>query len=656
MPVEPMKAALSLRGRDAAQTTAFIQSFGGSHRYVFDYLAEEVLARQSPTVQAFLQQTAILDRFNAELCAAVTARQDSAALLLHLEQANLFLVPLDDVRTWYRYHHLFADYLRSLLPAEQHREGYRRAVVWLRTQALWVDAVQYALATADADLVADVIEQALSGPSSWSSGNLTMLASWIDALPASVFPSRPNLSLHTARVCYLTGRLDQADLHIHAAETWLQARGATLASEPLLALAAVYRGASAALRGEAAQAMSQITAAQVYLPPDHHIAHARANFSLGLASELLDQTTQAISYYEQTAAAAQAAGVLFLELHAQGAAAQLQVQQGRLSLAAERCQAAQQRAEGARIAPLGLLIALLGGIALERNQLALASQQIHEGLALAQQGGLWNDAVVGLRLASRLALAQGDAATALQRLDAAARLIERHGVPRLQYQVAAARARLQIQLGQVAAAEAWATTYQARRTTLPSETEDLILARWWLARDNPAAMFALVLPVLEQARTAGRAHVCLEACLLLSRAALAKHDQASACDWLAQALGLAAPEGYVRIVLEEGPALLALLPEVGQEAPAYVATVLAQAHPERDHSPLVQAGLREPLSEQELRVLRLIVAGQSNHEIAEALVISVGTAKWHVHNILQKLAVKNRPQAIARARALGLDG
>ncbi len=642
-------AGLALQNQSDALRQRFIETFRGSHRYVLDYLAEEVIRQQGEEIRAFLTQTSILDRFNADLCSALTGRADAQAVIAHLEQVNLFIVPLDDERIWYRYHHLFADYLRTLLSQPEQSELNKKAAAWHEANDLPVEAVQYALASADAEFAADVIERALINNSIWSGGNLALLSAWLDALPPPAFHGRPQLSLNAAHILYLSGRFELAEERLAQTE---QALRSTPDAEQMLALAKLYRGSIAAVRGQARQAIEQITFAQARLPQGDHLAHARAFFSLGLAYQLSDQTERAVQNYLQSSDEAAAAGVLFLAIHARCAAAQVQITQGRLHLAEQSCRQAIQLAEGVRLPPLGLAWIVLGGIALERNDLAAAERLLQDGIALARQGGLMDDVVVGLAFLARLRahLTPGDKTGVLAAIQEVQAIIRGYGVERMDILAAAHLARLQLFMGQQQAAVQWAAVYQAVRGESRREFEELTLARILLATGQLDPLPAILQPLLEKATAAGQGQTCIEVMLLLGLFHQARQDPQAALEWLGQSLRLAAPEGYARLFLDEGQPLLDLLPKARQAAPEFVDTLLGMSQSKSE----ALAALPDPLSEQELRVLHLIVAGKSNQEIAAELVISVGTAKWHVHNILQKLGVSNRPQAIARARALGL--
>ncbi|MCG2786829.1 MAG: LuxR C-terminal-related transcriptional regulator [Anaerolineae bacterium] len=645
-------AALALQHQP--DPAAFIETFRGSHRYVLDYLAGEVIHQQDEEIRVFLTQTSPLDRFNAELCSALTGRDDSQAIITWLEQSNLFIIPLDDERRWYRYHHLFADYLRSLLSKSEQTYLCQKAAAWHEANDLTAEAVRYALACSDREFAAQVIENALGKNSTWSDGNLLQLVSWLEALPAEVFRSRPRLGLHAARAFYVQGRFDQAEAHLTQAEQILQAVPATPNTEQLLALATLNRGAIAAVRGEFQKVIALVPDAQARIPHENHLAHARAFFSLGLAYEIAGQTARAVENYLQSTAEARAADVLFLAVHGLCSAAQVQIQQGCLRLAENSCREAIQLTGGARIPPLGLAWDILGAIAVERNDLLSAEKYLQDGIVLSGQGGLRDDLIVGLASLGRLHAYQGNLAGMQAVMAEALSIIRSVDIPRSEQLAYAHIARYQHFLGQREAAAQWASEYQSRRAELPDEFEELTLARILLSSGELEPIAGILYPIFEKSTATGRMQTALEAMLLIGLYHRARGESAAALEWLKKSLELAAPEGYLRMFLDEGPALLELLPKIRQAAPGLVDVLLngKPAEVESRSTPLDR--LPDPLSEQEIRVLKLIVAGKSNAEIAAELVISVGTAKWHVHNILQKLGTKNRPQAIARARELGI--
>jgi LuxR family maltose regulon positive regulatory protein len=643
-------AALALK--NLPDPRDFLETFSGSHRFVLDYLAEEVIRQQETDVQQFLIQTSVLDRFNAESCEALTGYPDSQGLLLELEQANLFLIPLDDDRVWYRYHQLFADFLQTELSKSETEELFGKAALWHEQNDLLSEAVQYAIASGDPELMADVIDRGLRKEAVWSGGDLKSYASWLDALPPQAFQSRPALSLNASRILYLLGRFDLAEMQIDQTEQTLHSLASSPEREQMLALASLYRGAIASVRGDAHQAIEKITLAQEQLPQEHHLQHARGFFSLGLAYELSGEAGLAEKNYLKSSQEAQSAGVLFLAIHALGAAAQVHISQGRLHQAEQVCQQAIQIAAGKRLPPLGLVETMSGSIALERNDIPAAEESLEDGISLSRRGGLMDDVVLGLSYLARLRAYQGRVSEAFEAIREASTIIQGYGVERMSMLAAAHVASLQLYTGQDEAAEQWAGKYQAVRAGQPREFEDLTLVRVMLRTGDRENVPSTLEALLDQGQAQGHVRTCMEAMILMALYFRAEDDIPTAVDWLSQALRRAVPEGFVRIFLDEGTALLDLLPKARRAAPELVDAILHGLQTESGKSPLDQ--LPEPLTEQELRVLELIVGGKTNQEIADELVISVGTAKWHVHNVLQKLGVSSRSQASVRARELGL--
>ncbi len=663
---------------------AFIQHFRGSNRFVLDYLAEEVVRQQGDAVRDFLTRTAVLDRFNADLCDALTGRCDSRDMLRRLEQANLFLIPLDDERDWCRYHHLFADYLRAELARDERIDLLRRAARWHEDNGLDFEAVHYALLAAGIDgrfeEAADVIERAIQKTSSWSGGALSTLTGWLDALPAQIAQHRPLLCVHASRALFLAGRIEHAEQLLDRAEQALRSDAAP--ADPvaqLPALIALYRSGIAALRGELPRAIEGAAQALQRLSPSATHARARALDALGMAHELSGDMEQAARLFIQASDLATETGVLYLAINARCEAALAQLNLGRLRLAERSCRQALDLAAGefdrpaqrnhqtTRPAepPAGWAWAVLAEIALERHDLPVAQRNLEAAMDLSRRGGLTDDLRWELACLARLRQALGDAAGALDAMTQADTITQAYGIARLSALSAAQMARLHLAQGETGLATIWADTYQASRSAQRvdylREYEDLTLACARLAQGLGDAAAQCLLPLLASARPAGRMRSVIEAMALLAVVEQARDDTPAALRYLREALLLAAPEGLRRPFVDAaslpgGAALAQLLTAartaVGPSARAFADTVL-QALQTLPHAQ-AQSGLPAPLSAQELNVLALVAAGKSNAEIAAALFISPGTAKWHVHNILQKLEAGNRAQAIARARELGL--
>jgi len=649
-------AGLQLAGfvlKNLPDHQAFVDTFSGSHRYVLDYLADEVLQSQDQEVRQFLTQTSILKQFNTDVCQAITGNPTSQLILEQLEQTNMFIVPLDHERVWYRYHHLFADFLLTELSKAEASELYKRAAAWHEANGMVTEAVAYALESTDSDFMADMVDRALRQETVWSSGNLVLYSSWLEKLPNQVFTNRPQLSLNTAFVWYLSGRFDDATQLIDQAENDLATQPASPETENLLALVALYRGSIAAVHGHVEQTIEQVTYAQSRLPKENHLAHARAHFSLGLAYELSGKVDDAAENFLQASDRAQRANVLHLAIHARCSAAQVFIVQGRLALAEQACRTAIDLAEGQHFPPLGLALSILGGIALERNDLNTAEQRLKEGIDLSRQGAISDHVIAGLAFYIHLTVCQGNRAEFLNIVENVNAIIEGYGIDRVFSVVAAYYARMQLFFGERQATDQWAKEYIARKPEPPGEYAELTLARYLIMSGDVETVPSLLQPLLEAAQTAGRFRSSMEIMLLFARYYQDQGDIPTALERLRQALEIAAPEGFIRIFLDEAPAL-ELLPQVRETAPDLVDAILGQQKSPDNVERPAQPQLPEPLTEQELNILALIAGGKTNQQIADELVITVGTAKWHVHNILQKLGVNNRTQATIRTQELGL--
>ncbi len=636
--------------------SVFLESFHGSHRFILDYLAEEVLNQQEGEIRSFLIQTSLLSRFNAELCHALTGHVDAKALLARIEQANLFLIPLDDQREWYRYHHLFADYLQSLLSRAERMELCRKAARWHAGQNHSELAVRYALSSGDMTFAAQIIEEALNKNETWSGGNLAEWLGWVEKLPPQAFEQHPELRLNASRVYYLSGRFEAAEAHLEQVENSLRNFSATNPDRQnhLRGVLALYRGALASARGNALEAIQQITIARQTLPSDQILLHARALYALGMAHAVLAEDQSAIACYLQASQYAQAAGVIFLAIHGLCAAAQIYLQNGDLNEAEKLCQNAIEIAGSQRLPPLGWAFSLLGGVALERCQIQQAESLIKEGISLSRGGGIRDDLAFGLANQARLLELQGNSAAALSTLTEIADMLSPTASPPMMSMLRAYQAHLQMLTGKVEPAVQWAESFTAQPQPNFGDFESLCAARILLRAGRMHLFLKLTHQLLNQAIHKGRRPVAIEAMILLANYEVIHRHTPAAQEWLEKALQLAAPENQARPFISEGQSLWNLLPKVRPAAPQFVDRLINITQPFQKPQANEKDALFEQLSEQEIRVLTLIAAGKSNREIAGELVISVGTAKWHVHNILQKLGVTNRAQAIIRARDLGL--
>lgn len=700
-------AALAMRGSD--DRSGFIRAFTGSNRYVGEYLAAEVFARQPAHIQTFLLHTAILDRMCGPLCDAILGlggsdveegggirspnpqplsphpQSYSQIILDQLEQGNLFVVPLDEQRQWYRYHHLFADALRHRLTSGASAETVARlhhsASAWYARQGLLAEAVQHALSAADTASVADLVEQ--HGLRAIVGGQVGAVLGWLNALPDALICARPLLCTVHALALLFTNQLAAAEARLQDAERSIQPESPAEQKQLIEGRAAAIRANIARYTGDLAGCVAFAHEVLRVLPETETIARTIATLHMARAFRISGDVREEA---EQRAIAViapfGAANNLLGRLAAITNLARLQVLQGRLHAAAatyrEMATIASQPDE-----PLLLegpaYYAGLGAVLYEWNDLAAAEQHIAQ--AIEQLAGRLAVDAEDVALASltlaRIQQAQGQHAAAQRTLERCTNLARQRGfAPHLIARGIAAQAQLALARGNLGAAAAWANASGLRATDALSfsrEAEYLILARVWVAQGGawlPQAA-ELLGRLLADAEAKARWGSVLDILLVGALAEWAQEMRDQALQTLERALALAAPEGVVRRFVDEGPAMAALLGAAQARgiAPDYVARLLA-AFPEparadgkqaidvspgpQPRSPTAPEALIEPLSARELEVLRLIASGKSNAEVARLLIIALSTVKTHTNSIFSKLRVSSRTQAIALARDLHL--
>ncbi|MBL8133561.1 MAG: tetratricopeptide repeat protein [Anaerolineae bacterium] len=665
-------AALSMQGRSDA--ASFVQAFTGSHRFVLDYLVEEVLQRQPEPVRRFLLQTAILDRLIGPLCDAVTGREDSRVLLDALERANLFVVPLDDQRRWYRYHHLFADVLRSRILEEQPDvvpSLHRRASAWYEQNGLPADAIRHALAAGDFERAADMIELA------WSPMDLTMRSAtwvaWARALPDDLIRARPVLSVGYAWALLDSGEMDGSEARLRDAERWLDAPSNDMVvadKEQFRSLPATI----AAARTYRALAFGDIPGTVKYarqaldrVPEEDYYRRVEVTILLGLAQYASGDLESASRFLTDLQAKTRKSGDVLPAVGIAFLLAEIKAAQGRLQEAGIAYQQALQLAAD-RSAPAAAgttdLHRGLGEVYLERGDLEAAAHHLQTSRSLGEPD-VRNGWQHRLYIAeARLQAAVGDVDGALALLDEAERVYVRGPLPDVR-PIAAARARFWAVQGRLTEALGWAREREVTHDDDLSylhEFEHITLARVFIARyrrerqDSAMHQAASLLErLLKAAEDGGRMGSVIEILALQALAHEAQNDLLPALAALERALTLAEPEGYVRVFVNEGPPMAALLREAAKRGifPNYVNRLRAAfGQAERETPPV--SPLVEPLSDREMEVLRLLGTEMSGPEIARSLTVSLSTVRTHTQNIYTKLGVNNRRVAIRRAEELGL--
>ena len=604
----------------------FIKEFTGSHRYVLDYLTEEVMHKQPEDIQSFLLRTGILDLLSGPVCDALTGGSDGQQKLESLEQANLFVVPLDNQRRWYRYHHLFSKFLREYLQRTQPElasDLHRKASEWHEDNGLVAEAVGHALAAADLERAARLVDQ--NAESMLRGGRLTTLLGWMEALPERTVRLRPRLYLFHAESLFLLGQYAAAEASLQKAEQAIgvdsaekgEALGASNKAplsgrerDELRSMVAAIRASIASVHGDLSQTIALSHQALQGLPDEVSIWRGTTLTQLGAAYSLNGDVERASRTFAEANRINRSVNNTYADQIVSWRSARLQRLQGRLHRAAETYQKVLQQAKG-------------------------------------DAGGALNTTQEAQGLADKLP-------------------------PRFGTRLAAYRARVWLAQGRLEAAARWA---HERRLSVddelsyPSEVEHLTLARVLIGQGRPEEAVILLERLLHAAEAGERANSVIEILALQSLALQAQDAAPRALSALERSLTLAESGGYVRTFVDEGAPMAKLLAnlrktysEDGKASPSrvrleYVDRLLAafeqQPPPSRRTPPGVQPPI-EPLSERELEVLRLVSAGLKNREIADELFVVVGTVKAHINSIYRKLGTNNRVQAVSRARELTL--
>ena len=676
-------AALSLQGRE--DTAAFIAGFAGDDRYIVDYLAEEVLQRQPGAVQQFLLQTSILDRLSGPLCDAVTGQDGGKAMLAALERGNLFLVPLDDRRRWFRYHQLFADVLQARL-LDERPDGvpdlHRRASGWYEQNGEPPEAIRHALAARDFERAADLVELAI--PAMRRSRQEVAVRGWLELLPDEVVRVRPVLSVGFAGTLLAGGEFEGVEGRLRDAERWLdtaagirqgpQAPSAEMVvvdDEEFRRLPAeieLYRAAQALARGDGSGTVRHARRALGLSPADDHLGRASAAALMGLASWASGDLEAGHAGYAECMAGLRRAGHIADTFGCAIALADIRRAQGRLGEAMRTYEQALQRAPeqgGAVLRGTADMHVGMSELYRERDDLPAATQQLLRSQELGEHTGLPQNRYRWRVAMARIREAEGDLGGALDLLNEAERLYAGDFFPNVR-PVPALRARVRVIRGELGEALGWAREHGLSADDDLSylhEFEHTTLARMLLARyateraeRSIEEATRLLERLLRAAEEGARTGSVIEILVLQALAHQARGDIPAALPSLQRALTLAEPEGYVRIFADEGPPMASLLRAAAKQGitPGYVRRLLAAVSTTEDSGPVSQ-GLIEPLSERELDVLRLLGTDLGGPDIARELVVSLNTVRTHTKNIYAKLGVNNRRAAVRRAKELDLS-
>ncbi|WP_428242396.1 LuxR C-terminal-related transcriptional regulator [Gynuella sp.] len=643
-------AALSLQGRNDGE--AFIQAFTGSHRFVIDYLVEEVLQQQSASLRSFLLQTSILERLSGDLCDAVTGQSNGRSVLRSLEQLNLFVIPLDDERHWYRYHHLFAEALQARLQVEYESSAsqHLRASVWFEQQGDFEDAIYHALKALDYERVASLVECC------WPTLRLTasehVFSCWMQQLPDAVIRSRPVLSGYFGLIL-LSADLDRADSYLSTAETLIASMDAgqtdviSVSNQAALAqipgIVAIGRAYYAGATGDFAGIIEHAHQALECLPEQDFVWRSSAGVLLGLAQWNMGNVRAARQAISDGVASMKVSSDISAIISASYLLAETEMALGRLQQAYETCQSVLQLASGqGEWVPQGTadVHVLVSEILLERGELEAAIEQLNRSRELGESAGLLESRHRWYIAMARIRQVQGQFAEAAYLLAQAAQLQLAGPAPDVR-PVSAWQARLWLAQGMFNRVADWADSTGLHLTDdipYPREFEYLTLARWYLLQPDRwqqgtlADLQAMLGRMRQTVEADERDGSLIELLWLQSLTQRLAGQTQLAVQTSIRAATLAGQAGYVAI---------------NAEFESLAVVIMTTAVPAGQSS-------GESLSERELEVLTLLAGDLSGPQIADRLFVSLNTLRTHTKNIYQKLDVNNRRAAVTLARQLGL--
>ncbi len=669
-----LQGALSRQGQ--GDTTEFISTFSGDDRYIADYLVDEVLARCSQDTKDFLLKTSVLNRMTGSLCDAVTGREDGQATLERLERSNLFIVPLDHRRQWYRYHHLFADLLRRRLrenEPDRISKLHHRAGDWFAGQGLNREALHHSLAAKDYQRAADLLKTlALE---ILQRGEHAAVSGWINALPESLVREQPYLCVIHAWTLHLTGQFEAAEARLSDAEAAMANLGQKNDAEAEIIRGHIHshRAYLTFIRGEHAKTIIHARQALAQLPPEATAIRAQTALYLGVAYRHQGELQAALDIFTEAVAVSEKMGGSFIAMLSFLNLAGLYIDQAHLHQAKSIYEQALQftkRHTGRPDMPFaGSAYVGLGCILRQWNELDDAYRYISRGIALGRDWKVAELLALNCIDLAHIHQALGNDEQAYEALQEAKQIFagfSHWGVDR----VTAYQARLDLARGEVESAERWA---QASDLNIDDDLkfhrdiEYLTLARVFMAQNRFEQALSLLGRLHQIAQSIGKMQSVLEILALQAMALSAQGRTEQALIKLERAFAIGESENYVRLFVDEGKPMAKLLRQAASHGlvPEYVRKLLAAFGDEtKDESQTLESlpssltsdpsSLVEPLSERELEILRLLKTELSGPEIARELMISLSTVRTHTKNIYGKLGAHNRRQAVAQAENLGL--
>ncbi|GCE10055.1 helix-turn-helix transcriptional regulator [Dictyobacter aurantiacus] len=658
--------ALSLKHR--TDKLLWLSTWNGRHRHISTYLIEEVLDQQSSEVQEFLLCTSFLPRLTGSLCNAVSGRSDGDRMLEYLEEANLFTVALDEDRSWYRYHHLFAEVLqhrqRKLTGTAHVAKIYRRACAWYKQQGFFLESVEAAMSAEDYDEAAIMLEQ--QGIPVTEGYPYERFVSWIERLPSAVLTRHPQLAMWYNSALIMMGELQKLDEASQRAAQGFEEQGKLTRLGATLA----HQAVRCYWLGHTSSFFAYREKALPYLSGEAPVEKDARSLMTGFVALHTGQVQLALPIFAESLRVNEGipnfSGFISCKLRL----ADLLRMQGKLQEAARHYQQVIERTRDLRF-PASEVLARWSQVLLEWDQLSEAEAALQQALASAQHMQHTKLLSLGALYHARLLLARGETVLAEQRLQEAFQLACRYDHQEVYREALIERARVALIQGDYVTTEHCLSACAVQIDDAPAYAQEaayLLLSRWLIAQGKARLVLDHLPRWRQVAREDGRGEREIEMLLIQSLAYAALQEREQALDALALTLHLAEPGGYLRLFLNEGQPVQCLLIQLGERTPSQQPSVQrllahfpiseqkASAQKELVEKKALAAGSQKPLpllSTREKEILRLIAAGASNEDIAEQLVIAYSTVKRHVSNILVKLSATNRTQAVALAREQG---
>ena len=655
-------AALSIQGSDDFST--FMENFSGSHHYVVDYMIEEVLNRQPEEIKSFLLHTSILERMNAQLCNSLTHRTDSQSILEKLEISNLFVIPLDEQRQWYRYHHFFTDLLRNRLQhthPEKIPELHHLASAWYQKNGFLAEALEHAISGAHYEDAAAMIEN--QGNSMLANGAWGQLLKWLKTLPDEIIQTRPLLAIFYIWGLLLSSQIEDVERRLIDLEHALGKGSFPIEENQILNwhLQAI-RGRVAYLSGDFQMAVDLTSEALDHLDEQEKTFRSILGITLGSSYFLAGELSDASRILAETQKVSQHADNLMYAIDAAGALAQIQEAQGNLREAAETYQEIIRLSQKHVNTNLMAAFLNLGNVLYEWNKLDEAENRYQTCLEISEKIHSIDGTLFALLGLAKTSQAQGDDDRSAKFIRQAEQILPNFSQSILGLYAEALLAQLALSRGDLKTAENWADKH-----VLPAEeslisnlfmrkVEYLTIARMMILQNQSVEAETFLEKVYNAAEAAGLFSCQFEALALISFARGQQNNTSGAMMALVQALEYAKPADYIRVFADVGDPFIELLQQAGLQSNlrVYAQKILSAISSAELNAPTAGSNLPEALSERELEVLELLALGKTNKEIAQALFLATGTIKKHLNNIYSKLGVNNRTECTRRAQEIKL--